>query len=311
LGIGDCAQSPIPNPQSQSPIPNPQSPIPNAIKKSLYYSIINYQINKLMKNNTDINNNTNNSKKDKNKTKITENNNKKININKDDKNIAHTNKRIKLKLIKSMNVLPISIAGIYFFKNGNFLVLGRDQYDKILEYMDDDGIIKYKIFDHKFQIIKSSKKDLNISIRNVKVIDEKNIICLLNTEELINLNIYNGEITKLFYFEETIYNLLYYKNKLITCNQELKEGIKIWEQTKSPILGSNQYHYQLMNKIFYPNIDGSENITDTTMYLVEDKNLLITSNDEESACFWNLKKLKFDHIFMIDWCPYNILQFQK
>ena len=27
LGIGDWAQSPIPNPQS--PIPNPQSPIPN------------------------------------------------------------------------------------------------------------------------------------------------------------------------------------------------------------------------------------------------------------------------------------------
>jgi len=28
LGIGDWAQSPIPNPQS--PIPNPQSPIPNS-----------------------------------------------------------------------------------------------------------------------------------------------------------------------------------------------------------------------------------------------------------------------------------------
>jgi len=27
LGVGDWAQSPIPNPQS--PIPNPQSPIPN------------------------------------------------------------------------------------------------------------------------------------------------------------------------------------------------------------------------------------------------------------------------------------------
>jgi hypothetical protein len=30
LGIGDWAQSPIPNPQS--PIPNPQSPIPNKDK---------------------------------------------------------------------------------------------------------------------------------------------------------------------------------------------------------------------------------------------------------------------------------------
>jgi len=29
LGIGDWAQSPIPNPQS--PIPNPQSPIPNKL----------------------------------------------------------------------------------------------------------------------------------------------------------------------------------------------------------------------------------------------------------------------------------------
>jgi len=32
LGIGDWAQSPIPNPQS--PIPNPQSPIPK--EKSLF-----------------------------------------------------------------------------------------------------------------------------------------------------------------------------------------------------------------------------------------------------------------------------------
>jgi WD40 repeat protein len=97
---------------------------------------------------------------------------------------------------------------------------------------------------------------------------------------------------------------LYYKNKIITCNLELKEGIKIWEQAKSPISASNQNHYQLMNKLFYPKIYGDENITYTTMYLMEDKNLLITSNDEESVCFWNLKKLKFDHTFELDWCPY-------
>ena len=36
LGIGDCAQSPTPNPQS--PIPNPQSPIPKN-KKSIYLLI--------------------------------------------------------------------------------------------------------------------------------------------------------------------------------------------------------------------------------------------------------------------------------
>jgi len=39
LGIGDWAQSPIPNPQS--PIPNPQSPIPNELKnkKCHFYKI--------------------------------------------------------------------------------------------------------------------------------------------------------------------------------------------------------------------------------------------------------------------------------
>jgi len=37
LGIGDWAQSPIPNPQS--PIPNPQSPI-----KNLIYSILTINI---------------------------------------------------------------------------------------------------------------------------------------------------------------------------------------------------------------------------------------------------------------------------
>ena len=267
----------------------------------------------MKQNNININRNTNNAKKDKNKAKITENNNnKKNNINegkskeqnKTQKNISQVNKRIKLKLIKPMKILPISIAGIYFFKNGNFLVLGRKEYDKLFEYMGDSGIIKYKIFDNKFQMIKKSKKELNISIRNVKVIDENNIICLLNTEELIILSLQNGKIRKLFYFHETIYNLLYYKNKIITCNHELKEGIKIWEQTKSLLSDSNQNHYQLMNKLFYPKIYGDENITYTTMYLMEDKNLLITSNDEESVCFWNLKKLKFDHTFELDWCPY-------
>ena len=169
----------------------------------------------MKQNNININRNTNNAKKDKNKAKITENNNnKKNNINegkskeqnKAQKNISQVNKRIKLKLIKPMKILPISIAGIYFFKNGNFLVLGRKEYDKLFEYMGDSGIIKYKIFDNKFQMIKKSKKELNISIRNVKVIDENNIICLLNTEELIILSLQNGKIRKLFHFHETIYN---------------------------------------------------------------------------------------------------------
>ena len=38
LGIGDWAQSPIPNPQS--PIPNPQSPIPIDYFKLSYYKVI-------------------------------------------------------------------------------------------------------------------------------------------------------------------------------------------------------------------------------------------------------------------------------
>ena len=48
MGIGDWAQSPIPNPKS--PIPNPQSPIPNILKikyiknKNLLY--LNIKLNK-------------------------------------------------------------------------------------------------------------------------------------------------------------------------------------------------------------------------------------------------------------------------
>ena len=42
LGIGDWAQSPIPNPQS--PIPNPQSPIGGV--KFIYY-ILNFKIKKI------------------------------------------------------------------------------------------------------------------------------------------------------------------------------------------------------------------------------------------------------------------------
>jgi len=51
LGIGDWAQSPIPNPQS--PIPNPQSPYLNFIIKpikNIFYNLLNNIIlNKLLK----------------------------------------------------------------------------------------------------------------------------------------------------------------------------------------------------------------------------------------------------------------------
>jgi hypothetical protein len=55
LGIGDWAQSPIPNPQS--PIPNPQSPIPNLCILLLifnnikFYIFLNYSKNKNKKQN--------------------------------------------------------------------------------------------------------------------------------------------------------------------------------------------------------------------------------------------------------------------
>jgi hypothetical protein len=45
LGIGDWAQSPIPNPQS--PIPNPQSPIPNPHVINVINIKINYILKKL------------------------------------------------------------------------------------------------------------------------------------------------------------------------------------------------------------------------------------------------------------------------
>jgi hypothetical protein len=49
LGIGDWAQSPIPNPQS--PIPNPQSPIPiiYLLFEKKNYQINNFLINKNLK----------------------------------------------------------------------------------------------------------------------------------------------------------------------------------------------------------------------------------------------------------------------
>ena len=46
MGIGDWAQSPIPNPQS--PIPNPHL-INNSQKKSIYYLIYYLLINKIKK----------------------------------------------------------------------------------------------------------------------------------------------------------------------------------------------------------------------------------------------------------------------
>jgi hypothetical protein len=49
LGIGDWAQSPIPNPQS--PIPNPQSPIPNKIYQRIKLKKIKINYLKYFKNN--------------------------------------------------------------------------------------------------------------------------------------------------------------------------------------------------------------------------------------------------------------------
>jgi hypothetical protein len=47
LGIGDWAQSPIPNPQS--PIPNPQSPIKLLLKINPF-NVINIQIKNIYQN---------------------------------------------------------------------------------------------------------------------------------------------------------------------------------------------------------------------------------------------------------------------
>jgi hypothetical protein len=52
LGIGDWAQSPIPNPQS--PIPNPQSPIPNKVyglEKYYFIILLNNIFNEFKNNN--------------------------------------------------------------------------------------------------------------------------------------------------------------------------------------------------------------------------------------------------------------------
>jgi hypothetical protein len=48
LGIGDWAQSPIPNPQS--PIPNPQSPKLKFKNKYLMKNIFNFKKNKIKNN---------------------------------------------------------------------------------------------------------------------------------------------------------------------------------------------------------------------------------------------------------------------
>ena len=171
---------------------------------------------------------------------------------------------VKLKVLKTMNIFNSPINDIYFFPNKNFLI-------------NTDGT--YKIYNDKYMCIRTKK---DIHYKNIKIIDNDSFICLKDNTKLMNINLKTGKVTKIFEFPKKVLNLLYYKNKYITLNEDYK--INLWEA-----ISNNEI--QLLTTFI---LNVSEKPLDFIILLVPEKDELIVSiNDMEIITyFYDLKSLK-------------------
>jgi hypothetical protein len=168
------------------------------------------------------------------------------------------------------------IEDVYIFPNKNLLVL------------EDD---KYKIYNKKDECI---SKKYHVHYKYIKIIDNNSFICLKDDNKLININIKNGKLIKLFEFtEETIDNLIYYGNKYITLNTNNR--IKIWEK-------SSDIKFNCLTEISLI----KEKDEKLFIYLVPDKNILIVNNYNRKITYF-LEMDKFSIIIKINDLSYRKL----
>lgn len=155
----------------------------------------------------------------------------------------------------------------------------------------DEGLNgAYKIYDDQYKLIKN--KTFKTICNNINIIDNDNFTCLLDEKKLVNINIQTGELTILYQFKKTIKKIVYYKkNIILTCDYNINNGIKVRQLLKDG-------QYQIMT-ILYPSPRQKYN-RDANMYLIKNKNILITTNIKESITFWKLNPFKYNHELYIE-----------
>ena len=189
-------------------------------------------------------------------------------LNKNKIQLTHCN----LKQINSISPHNDTINDLISFPSGNIISVSFDK--------------SIKIYDNKFNIIQNISNAHDDYIIDVSIKDENNFItCSSDKNIKIWIKMRNNLKNEYFFdLNQTIKNahddwinkLKYCSNgNIISCSRDNK--IKIWEE-------NNNNNYQCIKIL-------THNDCVTSILLLEDKNILISSGNDGTK-FWNLNKFK-------------------
>jgi hypothetical protein len=185
-------------------------------------------------------------------------------------NISH-----KLKFVRKFSAFNNILSEIAIFDDKKILAKSPDE---------------IKVYDNKFNLIYKNAKH---TIEYLKILDNDNILLLNSEHQLINLNIKKNKSKILFKFKHEFSKFLYIsKDIIITAEEELVKGIKIWKLI-------NNWTYQLVSVLKFPK-DNLDHIF-PLIYYYKTNNLLLTNDTKYGrANFWDLKKCKIKDFVLLN-----------
>ena len=189
-------------------------------------------------------------------------------LNKNKIQLTHCN----LKQINSISPHNDTINDLISFPSGNIISVSFDK--------------SIKIYDNKFNIIQNISNAHDDYIIDVSIKDENNFItCSSDKNIKIWIKMTNNLKSEYFFdlnqtinnaHDDSINKIIYCSNgNIISCSEDNK--IKIWEE-------NNNNNYQCIKIL-------THNDCVTSILLLEDKNILISSGNDGTK-FWNLNKFK-------------------
>ena len=196
------------------------------------------------------------------------NENEKENKNEESEEIIDYN----IEKIKSINAHSESIKSVQIFPSGNIISVSKDK--------------SIKIYDNKFNIIQNISNAHEESITYVSIKDENNFVTCSSDQNIKIWNKMKNNLKSEYFFDlkqtiknahdDSINKIIYCSNgNIISCSEDNK--IKIWEE-------KNNNNYQCIKIL-------THNDCVTSILLLEDKNILISSGNDGTK-FWNLNKFK-------------------
>ena len=177
-----------------------------------------------------------------------------------------------IEKIKSINAHTDSIKSVQSFPSGNIISVSKDK--------------SIKIYDNKFNIIQNISNAHEESITYVSIKDENNFVTCSSDQNIKIWNKMKNNLKSEYFFDlnqtinnahdDSINKIIYCSNgNIISCSEDNK--IKIWEE-------NNNNNYQCIKIL-------THNDCVTSILLLEDKNILISSGNDGTK-FWNLNKFK-------------------